>query len=384
MLDTRLAIEGFTLLVIFCAVAAGARASVWEGPLWALSAQADSIVGYDSNIFAVDGGPSDSFATFKPLLGLSRKDSLLSFETDAWTSFTAFQRDTGTDSIDPGFLMKLSFPANVDAMTTQSAEVHWVRTTAVNLDVGGRVSQDDALARYEGDVLDSGKTSVALRASLERDEYLGAAFSTNNTASLGATASYSPHELFRAGLGYDLTLGRSVANTPGMGALDLAEQAFTFQASGEFTPKVTGKVSVGAADSDYWGSFSHSEWDSVAGADVTWRPADRLSLDLQVRRGPYFNTNGDIDMSSSVALVVRHELSGGFSAWASGTAGNTDHDRVVTYRSDAIEGAAAGLDYDLTGRLTASFGYAWTKQLSDVATYTYTRDVVTLQLTSRF
>jgi hypothetical protein len=375
---------GFAALVFLGALAAPVRAALWEDPLWALSGQADATVGYDSNIFAVDDGPSDSFATFKPLLDLSRKDSLLDFETEAWTTFTNFQRDTGTDSIDPGFLMKLSYPANVDSAATQSAEVHWIRSTAVNLDVGGRVSQDDALAKYEGDVLDTGQSSVTARGSFDRDEYLGAAYTTIDTASLGATASYSPNALFRAGFGYDLTLGRSEPNTPGLGALDQTEQALTFQASGEFTPKVTGKLSFGAADADYWGSFSHSEWDAVAAADVTWMPVERLSLDVQVQRGPYFSANGDFDMSSSVTLVVRQELPGGVSVWASGTAGNTDHDRVVTYRSDAIEGAAAGLGYNLTGRLTATFGYTWTKQLSDVATYTYTRDVVTCGITYRF
>src|SRR5580658_1950934 len=163
MLLTRLAnagngpwVEGFALILLFGALAAAARASLWEDPLWALSGQADATVGYDSNIFAVDDGPSDSFATFKPLADLSRKDSTLSFDAEAWTSFTAFQRDTGSDSIDPGFLVKLSYPANVDEITTQLAEVHWIRTTDVNLDVGGRVSQDDALAKYEGDVFDTG------------------------------------------------------------------------------------------------------------------------------------------------------------------------------------------------------------------------------------
>jgi Putative beta-barrel porin 2 len=364
--------------------AATASAAIWEDPLWAITAKADATVGYDSNIFAVDSGPSDSFASFRPSLVASRKDSALSFDTEAWADFTAFQRDTGTDSIDPGFRMTLSYPVNVDTLPTQSAEVHWIRTTSVNLDVGGRVSQDDALAKYEGDLVDTGKTSIAGRASVEQDEYIGAAYSTLDTASVGTTLSYAPEPLYRVGAGYDLTLGRSQPNSAGLGDLDQTEHAFTFQASGEFSPKFSGKVSVGSAYSNYTGTFTHSEWDAVAGAHVTWKPSERLSLDLQVQRAPNFNANGDVDLSTSVILGIRKQLSDGFAVWTNGQAGNTDHRRTVTYRSDAIEGAGAGIDYNLTGRITASLSYAWTKQGSDVARYTYTRHVVTAELLCRF
>ncbi|HEY4989337.1 MAG TPA: outer membrane beta-barrel protein [Opitutaceae bacterium] len=372
------------LLLLAVTGAAMAPAAIWEDPSWALTAKADATVGYDSNISAVDGGPSDSFASFKPSLVATRKDATLSFDTEAWADFTAFQRDTGTDSIDPGIRMTLSYPANVDTLPTQAAEAHWIRTTSANLDVGGRVSQDDALVKYEGDLVDTGKTTIVGRASVEQDDYLGAAYSNLRTASVGTTLSYSPQPLIRAGAGYDLTLGRSEANSAGAGDLDQTEQAFTFQASGEFTPKISGKISVGSAYSDYTGTFIHSEWDAIAGAHLTWKPVERLSLEVQVLRAPYFSAGGNVDLSTSVGLGIRKELSNGFAVTANGQAGNTDHKRTVTYRSDAIEGAGAGLDYNLTGRITASVNYGWTKQDSDVARYTYTRDVVTAAVLCRF
>ena len=377
-------IVGRGLVVLAGALALKARAALWEDPLWALSGHASATAGYDSNLFAINGGPGDAFASFRPSLDLFRKDSLLSFDAEAWVDWTAFLSQTGSDATDPGFRMTLSYPANVETWTTQAAEVHWTRTTAVNVDVGQRVSVEDALAKYEGDILETGKTTVVGRLLLDRDEFLGAAFDTIDTASLGTTVNYSPNGVFRSGVGYDLTLGRSQPNSPGLAALDQTEQAFTIRAEGEFTPKITGKVSVGAAYSDYTGSFSNSEWDMVAWADVAWKPVDPLVIDLQAGRAPSFNADGDIDVSTSVILAVTQDLGRGFGIRAEVQGGRTTHERRVTYRTDDIEGAGISANYDFTGKLTASVGCDWTHQDSDMSRYTYRRYVATGQVAYKF
>jgi hypothetical protein len=373
------------LLALTLKLAPATRAALWEDPLWALSGEADVTAGYDSNLFAVNSGPSDSFANFKPTLLLSRKDSMLSLEAEAWTDWNTYLRETSNDSVDPGFRIKIAYPANVaDSAPTQTAELHWIRSTDVNFDLGERVSQDDALAAYEGTLFDTGKLFVDGRASFDHDEYLGALFNTIDTASIGSTVSFAPQPLFKAGIGYDLLLGRSVENSGNARALDKTQQAITFQVAGEFTPKVTGKISVGAAYSDYTGFFSHAQWEAIATADLLWSPTERFAVDLRVSRAPSYNADGDIDVSSSVVLEVTQKLFRGFAVRANGQAGNTDHEQVVTYRSDATEGAGAGLDYNLTGRLTTSVDYEWTKQGSNLSRFTYTRDIVTAKLTYRF
>jgi Putative beta-barrel porin 2 len=362
----------------------GARAALWESPLWSLSGQASATVGYDSNLFAINDGPGDAFATFRPSLILSRKDSMLNFETEVWNNWTTFLRETGDDASDPGIRMSLSYPANVGSEQTEYAEIHWIRTTAVDPDVGQRVSQDDAFAKYEGDLFDFAKTSILGRFSFDRDEFLGAAFVTNETASAGTTVAYSLNDLFKAGVGYDLTVGRSDPNTSGFSALDQTEQAVSFQAQGEFSPKVTGKASVGAAFSDYSGSFVRSEWDTVASADLSWEPRDRLVIDLQALRAPNFNADGDIDLTSTLGLGVRQELPNGFAVRARVDAGSVSHEPSAPHRSDSIEGAGAGIDYNLTGKLTASLAYDWTRQDSTIARYTYRRQVVSGQIVYKF
>lgn len=372
------------LFGLACAFALKARAALWEDPMWGLSGEASLTAGYDSDLFAIDGGPGDSFASFRPSLVLSRKDSLLNLEIEAWNDWTTFLKLTGNDSSDPGFRMKLSYPANIDSMPTQEAEVYWIRTTDANVDVGLRVSRDDALAKYQGDLYDMAKASVAGRISFDRDEYLGAAYTTIETASAGTTLAYALNDLFKAGVGYDVTLGQSEPNSPGLGSLFQREQAITFQAQGEFTPKLTGNVSLGGAQSNYTGSFSHSEWDVVAGADLSWEPRERLVIDLQALRAPSFNANGDIDLISTVGLEVRQELPDGFTARANADAGRTAHERTSIYRTDAIEGAGVGLGYSLTEKLTASAEYDWKRQDSDVSRFTYRQHVVTGQVQYKF
>lgn len=362
-----------------------ARAAVWEDPSWALTAKADVTAGYDSNLFGIDGGPSDDFATYRPSLLLERKDSPLTLDTEAWVGWTTFDRETGNDSVDPGVRLTLAFPANApDTQPTQTAEVHWIRSTSLNVDVGGRVSQDDAQASYAGNLVDTGKLVVDGRADLDRDEYLGSAYTTVDTATAGTTVSYSPQELFKAGLGYDVTVGRSVPNTGGAGTLDRTEQAVTAQATGEFGPEVTGSVAAGAAYSDYTGYFAYSEWDAIAAADLVWKPRERLSLDLKASRAPSFNADGNVDVDSTVSLTVRQELPRGLAVHADGMVGRASHERVVTYRTDELEGAGSGLDYNLTGKLVVSVDYEWTHQDSDVYPFTYQRHVVTGQVQYSF
>jgi opacity protein-like surface antigen len=361
-----------------------ARAALWESPLWALSGQATATIGYDSNLFAINDGAGDAFAQFRPSLILSRKDSLLDFDTEVWNNWTGFLRETANDSSDPGISMKLSYPANVSTLPTEYAEVHWIRTTEADTDVGQRVSQDDLLAKYEGDLFDFAKTSILGRFSFNRDEYLGAAFSTNETGSAGATAAYSLNDLFKAGVGYDLTVGRSEANASGLAALDQTEQGVTFQMEGEFTPKVTGKASVGAAFSDYTGAFVRSEWDTVASAAVSWEPRDRLVIELEAQRAPSFNTDGNIDLASTLRLGIRQELPNGFAVSADINGGRTSYEPSTPDRTDTIEGAGAGLDYNLTGKLTVSVAYSWTRQNSDIMQFTYRRQLVTGRMVYKF
>lgn len=365
-------------------VALHANAALWEDQLWAVSGEADVTAGYDSNLYAITDGPGDSFAEFKPSLDLSRKDSLLNFNADAWVNWTTFLKHTNDDATDPGLRLTLSYPANVDELITQAGEFHWIRTTAVDVDIGQRVSQDDLLAKYEGDIINTGKTAVVGRVSFDRDEYLGAPFDTIDTAALGTSAFYSPDNLFRAGLGYDLTLGRSQPNSPGLPSLDETEQAFTIQAEGEFTPKLTGKFSIGAGYTRYTGSFSNSEWDTVASGGVVWTPRDRLAFDLQVVRAPYFSADGDADINTSAVLGVTQGLGNGFSVKAHVQDGLTNYERTTTYRTDTIKGTGAGVAYDLTGKLTASAGCDWTRQDSDLFPFTYRRYVATGELTYKF
>jgi len=372
-------------LVLALASWSAARAALWEDPLWAVTGTAQVTAGYDSNLFAVNSGPSDDFATFRPSVDLARKDSPFAFDTEAWASWTTFDRETDDDSLDPGFKVTLAYPAGpADAVATQNAEIHWIRSTSVDLDVGDRVSQEDAYAGYAGNLVDTGKLLLDGRASFDRNEYLGAAYTTVNTADLGSTLSYAPQQLFKVGVGYDLTLGRSEPNTAGLAALDRTEQAVTFQAVGEFSPKVTGTASIGEAYSQYTGYFSQDDWDLVAGADLTWTPLERLTFDLKASRAPSFNADGDVDVSSTVTLSIRQEVRGGFAVHADGTVGRTSHAQVVTYRTDDIEGGGAGLDYNLTGKLVATVGYEWTHQNSDDDHFTYQRHVVTAQLTYKF
>lgn len=358
------------------AIGLKARAAVWENPEFALAADATATVGYDSNLFAVADGPGDAFLTLRPLLDLSRKDTPYSLKAEAWFDWTSFLRLTNDDSVDPGFRVTFDYPPDAETLPTQTAEAHWIRTTQANVDVGQRVTQEDGMAKYEGDVYDNGKTVVAGRVSLDRDQFLGEEFDTNETASAGATASYLPNSAWRAGLGYDFTLGRSVSNSGATPDLDLVENAFTLQSSGEFSPKLTGKVYAGGAYSDYTGSYDRADWDLITGVALTWSPLERLAVSLKAARAPSFNPDGDVDVASSLSLDVLQELSGGVALHGGVLGGHTSHVRTMTFRTDNFVGAGAGLSYNLTGRLIASIEYSWTSQDSSVPVFTYRRQLV--------
>jgi hypothetical protein len=377
--------KGLIVLALIGPSISRATAAIVESPLWSLFAEADASGGYDSNLFAVNGGPGDWFSKLKPVVSLSRKDSMVSFDTDAWVDFTTFRSETGNDSVDPGLRIEIGYPANVpDTAPFDKVELHLIRSTDVNIDVAGRVSQVDALAKYEGRLVDTGKLYTTGRLSADRDEYVGSAYDTISTATIGTTIAYAPDELFQEGIGVDVTEGLSQPNQGTGDSLHQSEEALTIQATGEFTPKVTGKASLGAAYSRYTGSFRHTEWDSVASADITWEPEQRLDFELKASRAPTFNIDGDVDLVSSVSLEARKGLAGGVSISVYALAGHIEHDRITTYRTDNMEGGGAGLDYDLTGKLTASISFQRTRQDSDTALFSYGRDVITGRLTYKF
>lgn len=369
---------------IACACAPLAKAALWEDSLWTVSGQASATGAYDTNILALNNGPSDWYAIYQPSLTLVRTHSLLDFEAEAWADWTTFLEHTGYDSFDPGVRLTLSYPANVGSLATQTGEFHWVRSTAVNVDVGQRLTQDDVYLKYEGDLVNTGKTSIEGRASFERDSFLGSGYDTIDIGSFGTTWGYSPDGLFRAGVGYDLTLARSEPNSTGLGSQNEVEHAFTFQAQGEFTPTLTGKLSAGVAYADYTGTFSLSVWEAVALADLTWKPTQRLAIELQASRAPSFNAVGYVDLASKVGLEIRESVAEAFTVRAGVNGGYTNHQLTVTYRTDKTVGASGGLDYNLTGKLTASLGYSWTRQDSDVEMFTYSSQIVSGNVSYKF
>lgn len=377
--ETRRFLFGLAL-----AMALRARAAVWEDPSWVLGARLDEKLEYDSNVFAIHNGPGDTFSSLTPTLDVANKDSLTGIDLQGWVNWTAFRSQTGNDSFDPGVRLTVAFPLNVPELQTEDAEFHWIRSSDTNVDVGARVSQEDALARYEGDLAGTGKTTLVGRADLDRDAYLGSGYSTNETAGLGASLLYSPFDLLRVGAGLDGVLGRSEPNSPGLDSVREWESAFAVQAEGQFTPKLTGKASLGEAYVSYRGAFVHDSWDLLAKAAVTWQPREETAVEFKVERAPLFSPIGDVDLMTSVSAQVRETLATGWTATAGVSLGRTAHNRSTTFRTDSVEAASAGLSYTLGSRFVASVTLGRIHQDSDVLLYTYRSTTVTGEVSYSF
>ncbi|BET66665.1 hypothetical protein ASA1KI_15830 [Opitutales bacterium ASA1] len=377
----------FTRAAVLTAVAsmglAPARASIWENHDWALIGDAEASVTYDSNIFAFDGGESDTIVGVTPALTLQRKGSATNLSLMADVNVRYFMDRSDQDSKDPSVLLSFGYPNTQEAMLRQSGRLGWNRINYPDYSIGDRVQRTEMHGNWQGVLRDNGKTRIIANLGGRDTDYTDLNSDVLDFNG-GVGVAWSRHEL----LEYNLSLNYSHAEYSdvrgGIGDATRKGYGLNIGIRGEITPKITGDASIGVGENKYSGSLSGSDTNWSTRANITWSPSERRSLNLNANRGTYFDALGTAYNRTEADFTFRQGMAGGFSGSARLGFGEYDYSEAGGTRKDTYVRVGAGLDYSLTGRFAAGLNFNWTDKGSDLARYEFAQHEIIARASYRF
>jgi hypothetical protein len=358
--------------------------SIWENRDWALVGDGEAGIGYDSNLYARNGGVGDGYALLTPTLSLQRLHSFTDFHVDlALQSYTFFDR-TGLDSLDPSLTVVVHYPFDEYLFPTQQFTLIASRSTEVNGDVGGRLRRQDFGGRWEGHIIASEKTILEGRAEVHQTDYLTAGYNDNEFATAGLTLSYVSNERLQIGAGYDYEYSVSKPKDSGAIESSFRQHLVTMRGRGEFLPKVTGYCFIGVASTDNRGSDTRSYLDLEGELSIAWQATVRGQLIFKVARETYFSPNGYAYIPTSVGPEWDQELAGGYSLRVGANEQQILYRFGTGTRNDQLYAGYFQLHYALTERFTAALTMNYTRQDSPEYIVNYTRGTLYASFTCKF
>ena len=365
---------GWLALILSASLATIGRAALWESPRWALVGDVGAALGYDSNIYATPVRVADGFLAVAPAARLFRRNSLSALEFQAGAVRHNYFSHAAANSTDWRLQGLLVYPAEVESLFTQKAEINWARATALNDDLRRRLREDRFQAAWDADVYDTGRAAFMLRmsyASIDpaKDED---AIEGVEKKTVGGTLDWKKNDFLRLGVGYDLALDDASGRSGSAGPLRNLSHTVSLRGRGQFFPKVSGQAFVGVAQVDYSGRFSLAGVKYVGGGDLSWKATERFEGSLHVERSSGISSDGQAVDRTGIEIGARHALIGGFGIGLYGAA-TADVYRGRSSRNDDGLSMGASLDYDLTGRFQASLRYDHDSRSSNLLT-SYDRD----------
>jgi hypothetical protein len=361
-----------------------ALGSVWQSNDWALTSVDEAGFGYDSNLYARNGGTGDGYAELAPSLLLQRLRSYTYLEVTFGVKSTEYFTRSDLDSVDPSLELELRYPYDEFVFPTQQFDLQASRTTIVDGDIGARLRAQNLSARWEGNIVSSEKTILQGRAEVSQTDYLTEGFSDNEFVTAGVTAAYVASELLELGAGYDYEYGLSQPKGSSNTSTYLDQSLLSLRGKGDFLPKVSGFVSVGVADTTYWGAVSRSNLDIEGDLGIVWQATERGKFTLKASRQSFFSPDGNAFLSTSFGPEWAEEFGAGCVATVGLDIQQTLNRFTVGTRTDHAYGGHFGLNYSLNDRYSTALTFHYITQDSLVLIYNYDRTTVYANFTAKF
>lgn len=347
-------------VVGFAAVAASsAFGALWESSTWAMTADVDAELGYDSNIFGRDGADGDAYIFATPTATFQRKASVTHLAIEASARARHFFDHTEQSSVDPRLEVAYRYPVADETLTAHVADLLIESRNTVNENVGARTTQTTVYARWSGTLRDTGKSQILGRLGVDYADYGDFNSDTiNYVAGLGM--GWLRTELMQLYINYDFSYSDVQSSNDFFLESDRIGHGLNFGVRGELSPKLSGSASLGVGQNTYSGGYSGSDWNWFADADLTWRVHQRQSFTLSANRrnrfdaagNPYDNTFIDISMRQGVTNFVSARIFAGWSSF-NYTGGAIDEVEEDDSRRDHRYQLGAGLDYTPSSRFSA-------------------------------
>ncbi|ATC62619.1 hypothetical protein CMV30_00770 [Nibricoccus aquaticus] len=336
-------------------------------------------IGYDSNIYAYDGGDGDTTYNASLELEYRRKAGLLGVNADLGWNFSKFQEFSSEDFANPHARLELTKDSG---RTTGSVTAGAKRESRADSAINIRTTS------WEYDAGLNAKYPVIERYSLtgqlawnRRDFQDNFALVDLNIWSLSSDLFYvynSQRDLFG---GYRFRVTDTTADTQDI------DHAFTVGTSGKIISTINGSARVGyqLRESNRTDGTRETFDGFTSVVSATWSGLKRLNVTGQVSSD--FNTLAtDVSVSTLAAgLDAQYALNARFSLYAGtgvgrtrflGTFGSGRRDTYFTWNT--------GIAYTLNDHFKATLGYTWFQNWSTLAFSDYTRNTISLNLSSRW
>jgi hypothetical protein len=333
---------------------------------------------YDDNILISHDRPlADVYFTVSPGLELDYGDKAHNFLSLDYTAGIVRYLQHGSQDADNNFVT-LKGEFTFDHLKLQISHAFRDETTS-NVEVGNRVHEEQNLTDASAEYLLNRFFSVGLLYHQEFHHFLTAGQIDNSLFEPGVAVYY--HLLSKADLFTEFDYGW----------VDVQEgENQTFEnismgIRGKITAKISGRVAVGYENRDYSG-LTHSTETETASVSLHGDFTKHTSADLTILREitPSVTTEDISYTASRVEFTVSEKL---FMEKVLATAGGAyeyDDYHPNEQRLDNVWQAHVGARYIATKRLDVGVKYTYQRDLSDVGTFSFSENTVSVDALLHF
>ena len=338
---------------------------------------------YDSNLFGVSEpvyqiadelGPykdeiesrDDFIINFSPSLHFSKKIYLLNISGSAGVSMTRYIKNADKSFIVPVTTLSLDFDESLKKRLSTNAKIRFDATFDLGQHVDTSIVDQDLVSytyfttnlnvRYNH----SAKFGVGAGTSFSFKDYQSGAVNNSyndlTTLPLSLRAFYIYSEKLDIFTDYTTTL--SMSDDSKTNAADSQSHAISFGLNGEYSSKLSGRMSLGYSWMDYDNANLSTTDNFVSSLDLSWTHNSKTSTSYFINRQFSPTAQGSSTFSTNLGVRVDHKLTDRFRGFASTNYSIIDYTLTsgVTSKLDQIA-LGIGVDYNWTDSIMVGSAY---------------------------
>ena len=338
---------------------------------------------YDSNLFGVSEevyqiadqrGPyndeiesrDDFIINFSPSLHFSKKIYLLNISGSAGISMTRYIKNADKSFIVPVTTLSLDFDESLKKRLSTNAKIRFDATFDLGQHVDTSIVEQDLVSytyfttnlnvRYNH----SAKFGVGAGTSFSFKDYQSGSvrnsYNDLTTLPLSLRAFYIYSEKLDIFTDYTSTLSMSDDSTTN--AADSHSHTISFGLNGEYSSKLSGRMSLGYSWMDYDSSNLTTTGNFVSSLDLSWTHNSKTSTSYFINRQFSPSAQGSSTFSTNLGVRVNHKLTDRFRGFASTNYSIIDYTLTNGDTSELDQIALGiGVDYNWTDSIMLGSAY---------------------------
>lgn len=333
---------------------------------------------WDSNIFASRGGQSDFISSGSLGLDFQRRAGIIGINGSIGVALSHFGKFTSEDFMNPNMRAEFTKQSGrtTGSMTlgasrqSRADSAANIRTESWNYDLGLNLKYP-VIERYAL----SGGVNYTLLDFIDNSLLVDL---RTYAANLDLFYVYTSERDLIAG--YRIRYGETSADT------SFYDHAFTVGVSGKILPKVGGTARIGYQIRQPRGKTLEGDFQSItASVGATWAASKKTNVSLQLSKDfSTSSTNINID-STSISLDATYALRAKFALFGGLGYGYNDFlGAAGAGRQDQFFNWSAGMRYALNEHFSATLTYSYYQNWSTLDFSDFTRNSVSLNLSSKF